>query len=75
VDEHGIQDQCQLVPVDVQGALHKLFQVAENLFPNQTPSQCCGSGSGAFLPTGSGIRVAFIPDPTYFCIKAINKIY
>jgi hypothetical protein len=31
-------------------------------------------GSGDFLPPGSGIQDAFITDPTYFCIKAINKI-
>jgi hypothetical protein len=29
VHEHGVQDQGQLVPVDVQRALNKLFQVAE----------------------------------------------
>ncbi len=26
-------------------------------------SQCCGSGSGAFLTPGSGIRNRFFPDP------------
>jgi hypothetical protein len=25
--------------------------------------QCCGSGSGAFLTPGSGIRNRFFPDP------------
>ncbi len=30
VHEHGVQDQGQLVPIDVQRALNKLFQVAEN---------------------------------------------
>jgi hypothetical protein len=29
VHEHGVQDQGQLVPVDVQRALNKLFQVAK----------------------------------------------
>jgi hypothetical protein len=35
-------------------------------------------GSGAFYPpdpgSGSGILLFRIPDPTYFCIKATNKI-
>jgi hypothetical protein len=34
---------------------------------------------GAFLPpgsgSGSGVLLSRIPDPTYFCIKAINKIF
>jgi hypothetical protein len=29
VHEHGVQDQGQLVPVDVQRALNKLFQVTK----------------------------------------------
>jgi hypothetical protein len=34
------------------------------LFPQRIPvHQCCGSGSGAFLTPGSGIRNRFIPDP------------
>jgi hypothetical protein len=35
----------------------KLFRITFTLL------QCCGSGSGAFLTPGSGIRNGFIPDP------------
>jgi hypothetical protein len=39
-----------------------------------TSTQCCGSGSGIRCFLTPRIRDAFIPDPTYFCITAINKI-
>jgi hypothetical protein len=44
-------------------AMHQLLQTVSVADP----------GSGAFLPPR--IRDAFIPDPTYFCIKAINSYF
>jgi hypothetical protein len=40
------------------------YSIATSMLYN-CAQQCCGSGSGAFLPPGSGIRDAFIPDPGY----------